>query len=246
MSDKCGIYLIYCRANRRKYVGSSVTIYHRWLVHRQSLRKGTHHTPYLQRAWTKYGENVFTFSILEECSQEILHEREQFWIEKLQPKFNTIQVIHPRMKLPPEMRAKINATLRARAALITHCPAGHEYTPENTYMNRKGKRICRACNASHVSAIYTRETPEQREERRVRVQAYNDRSRDSRLAKQAKYATTHKEQKQAYDRQRRQTLRAELAARRAAKRASETPEQREQRLAEKRAGYHRRRVQVGN
>lgn len=26
----------------------------------------------------------------------------------------------------------------------THCPQGHEYTPENTYA-RKGRRYCRAC-----------------------------------------------------------------------------------------------------
>jgi len=27
----------------------------------------------------------------------------------------------------------------------THCPAGHEYTAENTYMHPKGSRICRTC-----------------------------------------------------------------------------------------------------
>lgn len=29
--------------------------------------------------------------------------------------------------------------------LKTHCPAGHAYSPENTYVNPKGSRICRAC-----------------------------------------------------------------------------------------------------
>ncbi len=29
---------------------------------------------------------------------------------------------------------------------ITHCPHGHTYDTKNTYINRKGKRICRACN----------------------------------------------------------------------------------------------------
>jgi len=32
---------------------------------------------------------------------------------------------------------------------ITHCPKGHEYTPENTYMYR-GKRNCRECNREAV------------------------------------------------------------------------------------------------
>lgn len=27
----------------------------------------------------------------------------------------------------------------------THCPQGHEYSPENTYVNSKGWRKCRAC-----------------------------------------------------------------------------------------------------
>lgn len=29
--------------------------------------------------------------------------------------------------------------------LKTHCPQGHEYTPENTYVNCEGTRKCRAC-----------------------------------------------------------------------------------------------------
>jgi hypothetical protein len=28
----------------------------------------------------------------------------------------------------------------------THCPSGHEYTPENTYRYKKGERMCRTCN----------------------------------------------------------------------------------------------------
>lgn len=32
----------------------------------------------------------------------------------------------------------------ASNAIKTHCPHGHEYTPENTY-NRYGQRYCRAC-----------------------------------------------------------------------------------------------------
>lgn len=31
---------------------------------------------------------------------------------------------------------------------VTHCPQGHEYTPENTYKNPKGHRFCRECARS--------------------------------------------------------------------------------------------------
>lgn len=30
-------------------------------------------------------------------------------------------------------------------ATKTHCPSGHEYTPENTYVRPQGWRICRTC-----------------------------------------------------------------------------------------------------
>lgn len=31
----------------------------------------------------------------------------------------------------------------------THCPRGHEYTDENTYVSPKGERSCRACRPMH-------------------------------------------------------------------------------------------------
>lgn len=34
-------------------------------------------------------------------------------------------------------------------AAKTHCPAGHEYTPENTY-TYKGRRNCRMCHSTYL------------------------------------------------------------------------------------------------
>src|ERR1051326_3887830 len=42
---------------------------------------------------------------------------------------------------------------RARAKLITHCPKGHEYTPENTRI-KQGKRACKACDRDRHNARY--------------------------------------------------------------------------------------------
>jgi hypothetical protein len=36
-------------------------------------------------------------------------------------------------------------TVAARAAAVTHCPAGHAYDEQNTRLTPKGHRACRAC-----------------------------------------------------------------------------------------------------
>lgn len=43
------------------------------------------------------------------------------------------------------MRGVGPAAVRAMQQAITHCPYDHEYTPENTRINRAGARECRAC-----------------------------------------------------------------------------------------------------
>jgi len=41
----------------------------------------------------------------------------------------------------------------ARGDTITHCPQGHEYTEENTYMSG-GSRVCRICKRANARAHY--------------------------------------------------------------------------------------------
>jgi hypothetical protein len=40
-------------------------------------------------------------------------------------------------------------TIAAKHAATTHCPQGHEYTPENTYSSKRGERDCRQCRRVH-------------------------------------------------------------------------------------------------
>lgn len=83
-----GIYQIRNISNNHTYVGSAVDIKQRWYEHVSHLRTHKHHSIYLQRAWNKYGEDSFEFSIIEICSKPMLISREQYYIDNLAPSYN--------------------------------------------------------------------------------------------------------------------------------------------------------------
>ena len=53
-ADFSAIYGIRHIASGRIYVGSAVRTNARWRQHRSQLQRGTHHSRYLQAAWSKY------------------------------------------------------------------------------------------------------------------------------------------------------------------------------------------------
>jgi hypothetical protein len=58
----------------------------------------------------------------------------------------------------------------------THCPQGHEYTPENTYFWAK-QRFCRACSRVYKKN-YEIEKKHQEEMRQIRIELWDFRSDD--------------------------------------------------------------------
>lgn len=84
-----GIYLITNLVNGHTYLGQSSDIRIRWNRHRTSLRKGKHHSRYLQRAWNKYGEESFKFEIIE-LVQNLSHlgSYEISYFNYLKPEYN--------------------------------------------------------------------------------------------------------------------------------------------------------------
>lgn len=91
-----GIYRLRNKINNHAYVGSSMNIERRWSQHTKKLQEGDHHSPYLQNAWTKYGEMVFEFEIVEQCRRSKLLEREQHHFLLESPVYNgTRNILRP-------------------------------------------------------------------------------------------------------------------------------------------------------
>jgi group I intron endonuclease len=86
-----GVYGIVNTVSGKTYIGQASNIYQRWRQHRFSLRKGNHDNKHLQASWTKHGESVFVFSVIDKCAPADLGAKE---IEHL-------------ARVPPELRFNI-------------------------------------------------------------------------------------------------------------------------------------------
>lgn len=92
MKLKTGIYQITNIINGKFYIGSAVNISKRRNQHVHYLRKNTHPNIHLQRSYNKHGEENFTIEVLEYCGLEELLEKEQFYIDTLNPPYNICKI----------------------------------------------------------------------------------------------------------------------------------------------------------
>lgn len=78
----CGIYKITNQVNNKVYIGQSVRIEKRWEEHKRKpfLEKSEDYNYPLYQAIRKYGLENFTFEIIEECPQEELNSKEEYYI----------------------------------------------------------------------------------------------------------------------------------------------------------------------
>ena len=67
------LYIIINTTNNKKYIGKTTNFEQRKQQHLSELRKGTHHSHKLQRAYNKYGEDNF---IWEKFEIEVKDEQE--------------------------------------------------------------------------------------------------------------------------------------------------------------------------
>lgn len=86
----CGIYKITNLINQKSYIGQSINIYSRWQDEkfRAFNPQSSEYNKTLSRAFRKYGLENFSFEILEECEQNLLNEKEMYYITLFDSYFN--------------------------------------------------------------------------------------------------------------------------------------------------------------
>ncbi len=80
------IYKILNTVNNKFYIGSAAHYDKRIGSHVANLRRNKHKNIYLQRAWNKHYEKMFTFEIIEEVDSKYnLTDREQYYLDLYTP-----------------------------------------------------------------------------------------------------------------------------------------------------------------
>jgi group I intron endonuclease len=137
-----GIYAITCLLSGKCYVGSAVDLWGRFRAHLSDLRLNKHRGPRLQNAWNKYGEEAFSYEILEFGDDKFaLIEREQLYIDLLGAAgvwgYNTAPTAGSMAgyRHTPESLAKMSAAHKARP-VSEHLAAGRLLRPGHSAATR--------------------------------------------------------------------------------------------------------------
>lgn len=139
------VYKITNVVNGKVYIGQSTNIKQRFIRHRWELHHNRHTNIHLQLDWNTYGEENFTFDIVEECPSDILIEREAYWIEYYGG-INGITVYNMLSSVDghiQETRDKIHNTLHTKYLSMEHPTKGRIVSEEERLRmsnSRKGRK----------------------------------------------------------------------------------------------------------
>jgi group I intron endonuclease len=126
----------------------------------------------MQNTYNKYGAETFRYDVIEECAADVRIEREQHYIDTMEPVFNSCRVagVTTGYKHSPEVRAKISAKAKTRGprgpmseeqkAKISVANKGRKRTPEfcaKVAERRRGQKASEETKAKMSAAHVNRE-----------------------------------------------------------------------------------------
>ncbi len=207
-----GIYKITCIANNRIYIGSAVNLRDRRNRHFNHLRQNRHHSQHLQRAWNKYGEQAFTFEVLEQVLPISLTAREQYWLNKLKPfgrkGFNIAREAGSTLgtKRSPESLKKLSQVSLDRwdspeyIERVRQAHLGQERSPETRARLRQAnldkKMSSESIEKTRQANLGSKRSPEARENMRISHLGKKLSPETRENMRQAQYARREREKKE--------------------------------------------------
>lgn len=154
--NRVGIYKI--KISDKEYIGSSCNIGSRLKHHLWSLQHLKHHNRTMQNLFNKYGINNIYFEIIEKCPEEVLIEREAFYIKTLNPYIN--HILDPQSLVRDEVYRKRISESRKKAYANGLKP--HNLKAVHKYSLDKGKYLesyesltsaAKSINAKSINSI---------------------------------------------------------------------------------------------
>jgi group I intron endonuclease len=145
-----GIYSITNKVNGKVYIGQDTNMPSRWNnYHKPALRKGVHTNPILQKAWKKYGEDMFIYGALlcGPFSKEDLTELEQVNIDNYKTlglSYNILPANCSRagMKNSQEHNEKISVALKGNIrAKGSKSNLGQTWTLSEEYRKNRARKL---------------------------------------------------------------------------------------------------------
>nr|AKB93438.1 GIY-YIG endonuclease [Fusarium graminearum]AKB93494.1 GIY-YIG endonuclease [Fusarium graminearum]AKB93552.1 GIY-YIG endonuclease [Fusarium graminearum]AKB93607.1 GIY-YIG endonuclease [Fusarium graminearum]AKB93773.1 GIY-YIG endonuclease [Fusarium graminearum] len=112
--DKSGIYKWTNKITKDIYIGQSISLAKRFIRYFNLSYLKNRETLVISRALIKYGYSNFSLEILEYCDIANLTEREQYYMDKLNPRYNTLKIAGSSSghKLSEETKTKISKSLK--------------------------------------------------------------------------------------------------------------------------------------
>ncbi len=112
-----GIYKITNKVTGDFYIGSAVNLNKRINNHKSDLRQTRHPNNFLQNVFNKYGIDNLSFDTVETIvNTQTLITREQYYIDKLSPKYNICKIAGSNLgkKMSEESKKKMSKSAKGR------------------------------------------------------------------------------------------------------------------------------------
>ena len=100
--NKIGVYRLTCNKNGKIYIGSSVNLSKRfshYYSNKTMLNKLKFSKSIIYSALLKHGRDNFSLEILEYCEKDVLIEREQYYMDLLNPEYNICKTAGSRLNI---------------------------------------------------------------------------------------------------------------------------------------------------